>query len=171
MLFRSFMFFFQLLQGKLPLHLHDPATPMTPALAWNTAVSFVTNTNWQNYSGESTLGHLVQMAGLAVQNFVSAAVGMAVAVALVRGFARIKTGELGNFCTLLVGLAQLLLDGAQLLAKQMLALPAFHALAGALTDVVRQPQHFEPIGQVPQNHVEALEQFDSFENALFVLGL
>ncbi|MEU7628982.1 potassium-transporting ATPase subunit KdpA [Nocardia sp. NPDC049220] len=92
-----FLFFFQLIQGKLPLHLNDPGTEMTPALAWNTAVSFVTNTNWQNYSGESTQGHLVQMAGLAVQNFVSAAVGMAVAVALVRGFARRHTGDLGNF--------------------------------------------------------------------------
>ena len=92
-----FLFIFQLVQGKLPLHLNDPATPMTPALAWNTAVSFVTNTNWQAYSGESTQGHLVQMAGLAVQNFVSAAVGMAVAIALVRGFARRRTGDLGNF--------------------------------------------------------------------------
>jgi K+-transporting ATPase ATPase A chain len=92
-----FLFVFQLLQDKLPLHLHDPATKMTPSLAWNTAVSFVTNTNWQAYSGESTQGHLVQMAGLAVQNFVSAAVGMAVAIALVRGFARRRTGDLGNF--------------------------------------------------------------------------
>jgi K+-transporting ATPase ATPase A chain len=92
-----FLFVLQLVQGKLPLHLNNPATPMTPALAWNTAVSFVTNTNWQNYSGESTDGHLVQMAGFAVQNFVSAAVGMAVAIALVRGFARSRTGELGNF--------------------------------------------------------------------------
>lgn len=92
-----FLFVLQLVQGKLPLHLHDPATQMTPALAWNTAVSFVTNTNWQAYSGESTMGHLVQMAGLAVQNFVSAAAGMAVAVALVRGFARHRTHELGNF--------------------------------------------------------------------------
>ncbi|MGB8504944.1 potassium-transporting ATPase subunit KdpA, partial [Mycobacterium sp.] len=92
-----FLFLFQLVQGKLPLHLNDPATQMTPALAWNTAVSFVTNTNWQAYSGESTQGHLVQMAGLAVQNFVSAAVGIAVAIALVRGFARRHTGELGNF--------------------------------------------------------------------------
>jgi K+-transporting ATPase ATPase A chain len=92
-----FLFFFQLLQGRLPLHLNDPGTEMTPALAWNTAVSFVTNTNWQAYSGESTQGHLVQMAGLTVQNFVSAAVGMTVAIALVRGFARTRTGELGNF--------------------------------------------------------------------------
>ncbi|MDL4817571.1 potassium-transporting ATPase subunit KdpA [Actinomadura opuntiae] len=66
-------------------------------VAWNTAVSFVTNTNWQSYSGESTMGHLVQMAGLAVQNFVSAAVGMAVAMAFVRGLARRRTGNLGNF--------------------------------------------------------------------------
>jgi potassium-transporting ATPase potassium-binding subunit len=92
-----FLFIFQLIQGKLPWHLNDPATSMTPALAWNTAISFVTNTNWQAYSGESTQGHLVQMAGLAVQNFVSAAVGMAVAIALVRGFARKRTGDLGNF--------------------------------------------------------------------------
>src|SRR6202000_1431884 len=92
-----FLFVLQLVQGKLPLHLNDPATQMTPALAWNTAVSFVTNTNWQAYSGESTPGHLVQMAGLAVQNFVSAAVGMAVAIALVRGLARRNTSVLGNF--------------------------------------------------------------------------
>lgn len=91
------LFTFQLMQGKLPLHLNDPATPMNPVLAWNTAVSFVTNTNWQAYSGESTQGHLVQMAGLAVQNFVSAAVGMAVAMAVVRGFVRRHTGDLGNF--------------------------------------------------------------------------
>ena len=92
-----FLFFFELFQDKLPLHLHDPATKMTPSLAWNTAVSFVTNTSWQSYAGESTEGHLVQMAGLAVQSFISGAVGMAVAVALVRGFAREKTEELGNF--------------------------------------------------------------------------
>lgn len=91
------LFALQLVQGRLPLHLNDPSTPMTPALAWNTAVSFVTNTNWQAYSGETTQGHLVQMAGLAVQNFVSAAVGMAVAIAFVRGLARRNTGELGNF--------------------------------------------------------------------------
>ncbi len=65
--------------------------------AWNTAVSFVTNTNWQWYYGETTMTHLTQMAGLAVQNFASAAVGIAVAVALVRGFARSRTDQLGNF--------------------------------------------------------------------------
>ena len=68
-----------------------------PALAWNTAVSFVTNTNWQNYSGESTMTYLVQMSGLAVQNFMSAAVGIVVAIALIRGFTRHRTDKLGNF--------------------------------------------------------------------------
>ena len=91
------LFFLELLQDRLPLHLHNPATPMTPSLAWNTAVSFVSNTSWQAYSGESTQGHLVQMAGIAVQSFLSGAVGMSVAIALVRGFARAKTDQLGNF--------------------------------------------------------------------------
>ncbi|MEW2378510.1 potassium-transporting ATPase subunit KdpA [Micromonospora sp. NPDC047812] len=90
-----FLYAFQRLQNHLWLSLGFD--PVVPHGAWNTAVSFVTNTNWQSYSGESTMGHLVQMAGLAVQNFVSAAVGIAVAVALVRGFARSRTGELGNF--------------------------------------------------------------------------
>ncbi|MDE1668371.1 potassium-transporting ATPase subunit KdpA [Nocardia gipuzkoensis] len=117
-----FLFFFQLLQDRLPLHLNDPGTEMTPALAWNTAVSFVTNTNWQNYSGESTQGHLVQMAGLAVQNFVSAAVGMAVAVALVRGFARRHTGDLGNFWVDLVrGTLRILLPIAFVFALVLVA--------------------------------------------------
>ena len=70
---------------------------MSHSQSFNTAASFVTNTNWQSYSGENALGYVVQMAGLAVQNFVSAAVGIAVAVALVRGFARSKTDRLGNF--------------------------------------------------------------------------
>jgi potassium-transporting ATPase potassium-binding subunit len=117
-----FLFILQLVQGKLPLHLHDPATPMTPALAWNTAVSFVTNTNWQAYSGESTQGHLVQMAGLTVQNFVSAAVGMAVAVALVRGFIRHRTGDLGNFWVDLVrGTLRILLPFALVAAIILIA--------------------------------------------------
>ncbi|GGO26356.1 potassium-transporting ATPase subunit KdpA [Microbispora bryophytorum] len=90
-----FLYAFQRLQDKLLLSLGFPG--VTDHVAWNTAVSFVTNTNWQAYSGESTMGHLVQMAGLAVQNFVSAAVGMCVAIALVRGFARKQTDNLGNF--------------------------------------------------------------------------
>ena len=90
-----FLYLLQRVQGALPLSLDFSGVPSD--LAWNTAVSFTTNTNWQAYSGESTMGHLTQMAGLAVQNFVSAAVGMAVAIALVRGFARRRTDRLGNF--------------------------------------------------------------------------
>ncbi|MCY1143570.1 potassium-transporting ATPase subunit KdpA [Actinoplanes sp. Pm04-4] len=90
-----FLYAFLRLQDKLWLSLGFD--PVTSHVAWNTAVSFVSNTNWQAYSGESTMGHLAQMAGLAVQNFVSAAVGIAVAVALIRGFASRGSGELGNF--------------------------------------------------------------------------
>jgi len=97
----SVLFLYALLrlQGRLPLA--EGTDGFDPKLAWNTAVSFVTNTNWQAYSGES-LGYLAQMAGLAVQNFTSAAVGMCVAVALIRGLVRVHTDRLGNFWTDLV---------------------------------------------------------------------
>ena len=85
----------QRLQGHLPFSNRLPGVEQ--ALAWNTAASFVSNTNWQNYVPEVVLGHLVQFAGLAVQNFVSAAVGIVVAIALVRGFRRDKTDRIGNF--------------------------------------------------------------------------
>jgi potassium-transporting ATPase potassium-binding subunit len=93
------------LQGILPLNpqgfgtTHPPAgaTAMTPDLAFNTAVSFVTNTNWQAYGGEATLSYFVQMVALTVQNFTSAAAGIAVAMALVRGFARRESKTIGNF--------------------------------------------------------------------------
>ncbi|MFJ2772323.1 potassium-transporting ATPase subunit KdpA [Streptomyces sp. NPDC087300] len=90
-----FLYLMQRLQGSLPGSLGFKA--IDPDQAFNTAASFVANTNWQSYSGEQAMGHVVQTGGLAVQNFVSAAVGIAVAVALVRGFARSRTGELGNF--------------------------------------------------------------------------
>lgn len=86
----------QRLQGELPLNPQGMAA-IPPELALNTAISFVTNTNWQNYGGEATMGYLVQMAGLTVQNFLSAATGMALAVALVRGFARRSLTTIGNF--------------------------------------------------------------------------
>jgi K+-transporting ATPase ATPase A chain len=93
-----FVYIFQRLQGHLPLNPQGFGTAQVPPdLAFNTAISFMTNTNWQAYSGESTLSYLVQMVALAVQNFVSAAVGLAVAIALIRGFARQETDKLGNF--------------------------------------------------------------------------
>jgi len=101
------LYFLQRLQGVLP---YNPAgmTAVEPNLAFNTAVSFPTNTNWQNYGGESTMSYLVQMAGFTVQNFMSAAVGIAIAVALIRGFARASAKSIGNFwvdmtrCTLYI---------------------------------------------------------------------
>ena len=90
-----FVYILQRIQEWLPYSLGLPAVP--EGLAWNTAISFVTNTNWQSYSPELTMGYTVQIAGLAVQNFASAAVGIAVAVALVRGLARRKSMTIGNF--------------------------------------------------------------------------
>ncbi|KFK86188.1 potassium-transporting ATPase subunit A [Streptomyces sp. JS01] len=90
-----FLYLLQRVQGSLPGSLGFSS--IDPDQAFNTAASFVANTNWQSYYGEQAMGHVVQTGGLAVQNFLSAAVGMAVAVALVRGFARSRTGELGNF--------------------------------------------------------------------------
>ena len=93
-----FVYAFQRLQGHLPLNPQGFGTAQVPPdLAYNTAISFMTNTNWQAYSGESTLSYLVQMAALTVQNFVSAAAGLAVAIAMIRGFARQETDKLGNF--------------------------------------------------------------------------
>jgi K+-transporting ATPase ATPase A chain len=95
------------LQGSLPLN-PQGMSAMPPDLALNTAVSFVTNTNWQSYGGESTLGYFAQMAGLTVQNFLSAATGIALAVAMIRGFARRSASGVGNFwadltrCTLYI---------------------------------------------------------------------
>jgi K+-transporting ATPase ATPase A chain len=86
----------QRLQLALPLNPQGFAA-VSPDSSFNTAVSFITNTNWQGYSGESTMGYLVQMAGLAVQNFLSAATGIAVAIALIRGFARHTVTTIGNF--------------------------------------------------------------------------
>jgi K+-transporting ATPase ATPase A chain len=89
------VYLLQRIQEWLPLSLGLP--PVEQGLAWNTAISFVTNTNWQSYSPELTMGYTVQIAGLAVQNFASAAVGIAVAIALVRGLSRRKSLTIGNF--------------------------------------------------------------------------
>ena len=90
------LYVMQRVQGSLPLNPTN-APKVGDALSFNTAASFVTNTNWQSYYPESTMSHLTQMAGLAVQNFASAAAGMAVAVALIRGIARRRADTLGNF--------------------------------------------------------------------------
>ncbi len=93
-----FVYFIQRFQGFLPFNpQHFDHTLATPDLSFNTAASFLTNTNWQSYSGESTFSYLVQMAALTVQNFASAAAGIAVAIAVIRGFSRQQMNSLGNF--------------------------------------------------------------------------
>jgi K+-transporting ATPase ATPase A chain len=90
-----FLYGVERLQHYLPYSQGFPG--VTPDTAWNTAASFVTNTNWQNYAGEATMGYVTQMSGLVVQQFMSAAVGLVVAIAMIRGFVRSRTDKLGNF--------------------------------------------------------------------------
>ncbi|MFG2303752.1 potassium-transporting ATPase subunit KdpA [Actinacidiphila glaucinigra] len=124
-----FLYLFLRVQNHLPLSLGFAAIP--PGQAFNTAASFVTNTNWQSYMGENAMGHAAQTAGLAVQNFVSAAVGMAVAIALVRGFVRSRTGELGNFWADMVrGTIRILLPVAFVAAIVLVGFGAIQNFAG-----------------------------------------
>ncbi|MFJ4699011.1 MULTISPECIES: potassium-transporting ATPase subunit KdpA [unclassified Streptomyces] len=133
-----FLYALQRLQGILPGSLGFSS--IDPDQAFNTAASFVANTNWQSYYGEQAMGHVVQTGGLAVQNFVSAAVGMAVAIALVRGFAHPRllgrklgagTGELGNFWSDLVrGTVRVLLPIAAVAAVLLVACGAIQNFAG-----------------------------------------
>jgi K+-transporting ATPase ATPase A chain len=138
---------FERLQGHL--FLSNGMAGVTPALAWNTAASFTTNTNWQNYSGETTMGYLTQMSALAVQNFMSAAVGIAVAIALVRGFTRSRTDRLGNFwvdltrITIRVLLPLSLVGAVILLAGGLVdnftATHVIHTLTGGTQNMVGGP--------------------------------
>ena len=135
------------IQGHLFLSNGMPGVP--PALAWNTAASFTTNTNWQNYSGETTMGYLSQMSALAVQNFLSAAVGIAIAIALVRGFMRSRTDRLGNFwvdltrITVRVLLPMAVIGGLVLAAGGVVdnftATHVIHTLTGGTQNMVGGP--------------------------------
>ena len=122
----------QRLQNHLPLN--PQGFDAVPAdLAFNTSLSFITNTNWQNYSGETTMSHLTQMLGLTVHNFVSAATGLAMAFALVRGFARTELPTVGNFWVDLTrGTLYLLLPISILIALAMVALGVPQTLAGSM---------------------------------------
>jgi len=143
------------LQGVLPFNpQHLPG--VTPALAWNTAVSFVTNTNWQAYSGETTMSYLSQMGSLAVQNFVSAAVGIAVAVALIRGFSGRGAKTIGNFWVDMIrGTIYVLLPIAFVAAVIFMAQGALQTLAGSahVTDVLNGVQQVIPRGPVASQEV------------------
>jgi potassium-transporting ATPase potassium-binding subunit len=126
------LFALQRLQGALPLN--PQGFGGVPAdLAFNTSLSFVTNTNWQNYAGETTMSHLVQMLGLTVHNFVSAATGLAIAFALVRGFARTESLTVGNFWVDLVrATLYVLLPISIILALGLAALGVPQTLSGSV---------------------------------------
>jgi K+-transporting ATPase ATPase A chain len=122
----------QRLQGLLPLNPRG-FDGVAPDLAFNTSISFITNTNWQNYSGETTMSHLTQMLGLTVHNFVSAATGLAMAFALVRGFARSSATTVGNFWADMTRVAlYILLPIALVGAVLLIALGVPQTLAGAV---------------------------------------
>ncbi|WP_175494199.1 potassium-transporting ATPase subunit KdpA [Herbiconiux ginsengi] len=127
------VYLIQRLQAVLPYSLGFPAIP--EGLSFNTAVSFVTNTNWQSYSPDVTMGYTVQLIGLAVQNFVSAGVGLAVAIALIRGFSRRSTGTIGNFWVDLTrGVLRILLPLSFIAAIVLIAGGVIQNVAG-FTDV------------------------------------
>jgi K+-transporting ATPase ATPase A chain len=122
----------QRLQSVLPLN-PQGFDPVPADLAFNTSMSFITNTNWQNYSGETTMSHLVQMLGLTVHNFVSAATGLAMAFALVRGFARAESPTVGNFWVDLTrATLYVLLPLAILVSLSLVAFGTPQTLAGSI---------------------------------------
>ncbi|MCC9156349.1 potassium-transporting ATPase subunit KdpA [Streptomyces parvulus] len=152
-----FLYLLQRLQGVLPGSLGFAS--IDPDQAFNTAASFVANTNWQSYYGEQAMGHVVQTGGLAVQNFVSAAVGMAVAVALVRGFARSRTGELGNFWADLVrGVVRVLVPIAALAAVVLVACGAIQNFSGihAVGQFLGDPQQWNGGAVASQEAIKEL---------------
>jgi potassium-transporting ATPase potassium-binding subunit len=155
------------LQGVLPFNpQHLPA--VTPALAWNTSVSFVTNTNWQAYSGETTMSYLSQMGALAVQNFVSAAVGIAVAVALIRGFCRRGARTIGNFWVdLLRGTIYVLLPISFVAAVVFMGQGALQTLSGPahIHDVLNGVSQLIPRGPVASQ--EAIKQLGTNGGGFF----
>ena len=125
------LYLLQRLQAILPWNFGRGT--ISPSVAFNTAVSFVTNTNWQTYVPETSMGHFVQMAGLTVQNFLSAGVGLAVAIAVTRGFVRAKTDRLGNFWVDLTrGTIRVLLPMAFVFAIVLMALGVVQSLKSGI---------------------------------------
>lgn len=156
----------QRLQGMLPF---NPAgfPGVSPDSSFNTSVSFVTNTNWQGYGGESTMSHLTQMAALTTQNFLSAAVGMAVMVALVRGFTRANTGTIGNFWSDMVrGVLYILMPLSLVLALALVSQGVVQTWTGsvevplveALTDADGKPVTTQTIALGPVASQVAIKQ-------------
>ncbi|KFF60803.1 potassium-transporting ATPase subunit A [Cryobacterium sp. MLB-32] len=150
-----FVYAIQRLQAVLPYSLGFSAIP--EGLSFTTAISFVTNTNWQSYSPDVTMGYTVQLVGLAVQNFVSSAVGIAVAIALIRGFARRRTGTIGNFWVDLTrGILRLLLPVAGVAAIVLITGGVIQNLVG-FTDVTTASGATQSIPGGPVASQEAIK--------------
>jgi potassium-transporting ATPase potassium-binding subunit len=142
-----FVYLLQRLQGVLPLN-PQRFGAVGPDSSFNTAVSFVSNTNWQGYVGESTMSYLTQMLGLGVQNFVSAATGMAVLIALIRGFVRRQTTDIGNFWVDLTrGTVYVLLPLSLLLSLVLVSQGVVQSFAPYREVTLIEPQTFEVDGQ------------------------
>ena len=155
----------QRLQSALPQSLGLPN--VNPALAFNTAVSFVTNTNWQSYSPEATLGYTVQMAGLAVQNFLSAAVGLAVAIALVRGLSRHRSETIGNFWVDVTrGTARILLPLSVVAALALVALGVIQNFHG-FTDLTTLTGGSQTLPGGPVASQEAIKEIGTNGGGFF----
>ncbi len=155
------------LQGQLPLN-PQHLRAASPLLSWNTAVSFVTNTNWQNYAGETTMSYLSQMAALTVQQFTSAAVGMAVAIALVRGLSRAGASTIGNFWVDTVrGCLYVLLPIAFVAGAVYVAQGAVQTLAGPVLihDVLNGATQLIPRG--PVGFMESIKQLGTNGGGFF----
>ncbi|MHB8325245.1 MAG: potassium-transporting ATPase subunit KdpA [Candidatus Dormibacteria bacterium] len=155
------------LQGVLPLN-PQHLGPVPPALSWNTAVSFMTNTNWQNYAGETTLSYLSQMVALQVQQFTSAAVGIAVAITLVRGFVRRGDQTIGNFWVDTVrGCLYVLLPIAFVAGLVYVAQGAVQTLAGPVLvhDSLNGMTQLIPLG--PVGFMEAIKQLGTNGGGFF----
>jgi K+-transporting ATPase ATPase A chain len=167
--FFSFLFVYllQRLQGVLPLNpmgfgtgaAPQNATAMTPDLAFNTAVSFMTNTNWQAYGGETTMSYLTQMTALAVQNFASAAAGIAIAIALIRGFARQKANTIGNFWVDLTRSVVYILLPISVISALFLCWQGMPQNFNAYTKVRTVEGVEQTIAQGPMASQEAIKEF------------
>jgi K+-transporting ATPase ATPase A chain len=159
------LYLLQRLQPLLPWSLGRGA--VSPGVAFNTAVSFVTNTNWQSYVPETTMGHFVQMAGLTVQNFLSAGVGLAVAIAVTRGFVRAKTDRLGNFWVDLTrGTVRVLLPMAFVFAIVLVALGVVQSLKAGVA-VTNPDGSAGTIALAPAASQEAIKELGTNGGGVF----
>jgi K+-transporting ATPase ATPase A chain len=162
------VYLLQRVQGYLPFNpQHFGAGNVTPDLAFNTAISFVTNTNWQSYSGESTLSYFVQMAALTVQNFASAAAGIAIAVALIRGFARQERKTIGNFWVDVTRATIYVLLPISILAALLFVSQGVVQNLNPYTDVATMEGAKQTIAQGPVASQEAIKQLGTNGGGFF----